>query len=203
MTTDPAVPARHASQARSARVVTRRWWLYLLTGVLWIVYAFIVLSASVDTVWAVTILFAVGFIAGGFVELAVASVAESWRWLHAVFGVLSVVAGIVALVWPGETFLILAAIVGWYLMFDGMVNLATAIITRDVNDAWWLGLVLGIAQILVGFWAVGYTGRSIALLIIWVAAAALARGISDIIAGLMLHGSDRELRNLIEPPALA
>lgn len=195
-----ATTSVEAGVARSAREVTRRWWMFLVTGALWIIYAFIVLSATADTVWTVTILFAVGFITGGILELMLASVAERWRWLHVVFGILSIVAGIVAVVWPGQTFLVMAAILGWYLMFDGLVTLGIAIITRDVNDVWWFGLVVGVAEVLVGFWAVGYTGRSVALLIIWVAAAALARGIGDIVAGFMLHGSDKELRGIVERP---
>lgn len=200
MSDDAAATAYETGVARSARSVTGRWWMFLVTGALWIMYAFVVLSASVDTVWAVTILFAVGFVVGGVFELLLATVADRWRWLHVAFGILSILAGIVAVVWPGQTFLVLAAILGWYLMFDGMVTLGIAIITRDVNEMWWLGLVIGIAEILVGFWAVGYTGRSVALLVIWVAAGALARGIGDIVAGFMLHGSDRELRSIIERP---
>ena len=65
--------------------------------------------------------------------------------------VISVIAGIVALVWPGQTFLVLAAIVGWYLMFRGLFDLITAIMTKDENDMWWFGLVAGILQIVIGF----------------------------------------------------
>ena len=40
--------------------------------------------------------------------------------------------------------------------------------------------VLGIAELLLGFWAAGYFGRSALLLVVWVGATALTRGISDI-----------------------
>ena len=181
------------------REVTKRWWLYIVTGLLWFIYAFIVLSASVSTVWAVTLLFSIGFITGGVVELVLAGLAESWKWLHVVFGIISIVAGIVALVWPDRTFIVLAAIAGWFLLFDGIVNVVVAVSTRTINDLWWLGLVLGIAEILIGFWAVGYIGRSIALLVVWVAAAALARGISSLVTGFTLHGADKKLREVLTP----
>jgi uncharacterized membrane protein HdeD (DUF308 family) len=202
MTNDASISttADLADLADAGRAITRRWWLFLLTGILWIIYAFIVLSASVTSVWAVAVLFGVGFISGGIVEIALSSAAESWRWLHITFGVVAIIAGICALVWPGQTFLILAAIVGWYLMIDGVFNVIIAFGTRDINNVWWLGLILGIVQIGIGFWAVGYVGRSVALLIIWVAAAALARGIGDLIVGFSLHGADRKLRRVIERP---
>lgn len=184
--------------AAEGRTITKRWWLFIITGILWIIFAFAVLSASINTVWAIAVLFGIGFIAGGVLELALAAVAEGWRWLHVVFGVISIVAGIVALVWPGQTFLVLAAVIGWFLMFDGIFNIVVSVSTRAVNELWWLGLILGVAEVLIGFWAVGYIGRSIALLIVWVAAAALARGISELVLGFTLHGADKELRKVVE-----
>jgi hypothetical protein len=41
-----------------------------------------------------------------------------------------------------------------------------------VNDAWWLGLIIGIFEVGLGFWAAGSFGRSAALLIVFVAAIA-------------------------------
>jgi len=84
------------------------------------------------------------------------------------------------LIWPGETFLVLAALIGWYLLFKGIFDFVMALATKDEYDLWWLTLVMGIVEVLVGFWAIGYSGRSIALLVVWVGATALARGITDI-----------------------
>lgn len=179
------------------RMASRFWWVFIVTGVLWILFAFAVLSASVATVWAVALLFGIGFIAGGVAELVVASLAEDWKWLHIIFGIVSIVAGIVALTWPGQTFVVLATILGWYLAIDGIVIVVAAISTRRENDLWWLGLVIGLAQILIGFWAIGYVGRSVALLLIWVAAGALGRGINNIVLGMSLHGADREIRRAL------
>lgn len=180
-----------------ARVATRFWWVFILTGILWILYAFVVLSASVATVWAVAVLFGVGFIAGGIVELATAGLANRFRWMHVLFGLVSIGAGIVALVWPGQTFIVLAAIVGWYLAIDGILITLVAISTRRENELWWLALLVGVAQLLVGFWAIGYVGRSVVLLVVWVAAGALGRGISSLVIGLSLHGADRGLRRAL------
>ena len=69
-------------------------------------------------------------------------------------------------------------------MIAGILDLTTAFATKDENDLWWLQLILGIAQILIGFWAIGYAGRSISLLVVWVGATALARGISSLFVGV-------------------
>ena len=179
--------------------VSKGWWLYLVAGVLWIIFGWVVLSFNFDTVWAIAVFFGFGFIVGGMMELFVAFQAPGWRWLHIVFGVIAIIAGILALVWPGQTFLVLAAIIGWYILFAGIIDIVTSISTKEENDMWWLQLVLGIVEVLIGFWAVGYAGRSITLLVIWVGASALARGISSIVLGFGLHSMGKELRKRMSP----
>ncbi|MGH9272217.1 MAG: HdeD family acid-resistance protein [Ilumatobacteraceae bacterium] len=180
--------------------ITRQWWVFLVSGVLWILFAWVVLSFDYTTVWAVAVFFGFGLIAGGAMSVMIGLNARSWRWVHVAFGVISIVAGVFALAWPGQTFLVLAGIIGWYVMFTGVLDLAMAFATRDDNDLWWLQLVLGIAQVLIGFWAIGYEGRSIALLVIWVGATALARGISSLFLGFGLHGAGRQLRQRMAGP---
>ena len=174
----------------------RHWWLYLVTGIAWILFGFLVLSFDLRTVWGVAVFFAIGLIAGGVAELAAASVVPSWRWLHVLLGVASIGAGIVALAWPGATFVVLAAIIGWYLMLNGVMDIGVALLSRDVDDLWLMSLVLGVAQLLIGFWAIGYAERSLVLLAVWVAAAAIGRGLSGVLLAFGLHQAGRSLRRL-------
>jgi uncharacterized membrane protein HdeD (DUF308 family) len=185
--------------------VSKGWWLYLVAGVLWIIFGWIVLSFNFDTVWAIAVFFGFGFIIGGIMELYVGFQSDSWRWLHILFAVIAILAGIVALVWPGQTFLVLAAIIGWYILFAGIMDIVISISTKEENDLWWLQLILGVVEVLIGFWAVGYAGRSIAVLVIWVGASALARGISSIVLGFGLHSTGKELRKKMSstPPRAA
>jgi len=176
-----------------ARDAAKLWWVVLLMGILWILYGWIVLTFTFKTVLAVAVFVGIGLIAAGISEFFLASQLDSWRWLWIVLGVISVGAGIIALVWPSETFLVLAAIIGWYLMLRGVFDIVMAFMTKEVNDLWWLSLVVGIGEILIGFWAVGYEGRSIAVLVIWVGAYALFKGISDIFLAFTLRGAGKRL----------
>jgi uncharacterized membrane protein HdeD (DUF308 family) len=169
------------------RELGRRWWLLLVVGLLWLWFAWIVLTVDITTVWAVAVFAGVGFIGGGVMQLMLASQVTSWRWLYITMGVLGIIAGIVAFVWPGQTFLVLAAILGWYLLFNGIFDIVQAFAVKGDDDLWWLILISGIAQVLIGFWAVGYAGRSVALLIIWVGATALARGITNIVLAFQVR----------------
>lgn len=194
-----------AAEAEELAAISKGWWLYLVAGILWIIFGWIVLSFNFDTVWAIAVFFGFGFIVGGIMELFVGFQSESWRWLHILFAGIAIIAGIVALIWPGQTFLVLAAIIGWYILFAGIMDIVISISTKEDNDLWWLQLVLGIAEVLIGFWAVGYAGRSIAVLVIWVGASALARGFSSIVLGFGLHSAGKELRKKMSstPPRAA
>ena len=68
-------------------------------------------------------------------------------------------------------------------MFDAFA----ALTLRAVVDLWWIGLIVGAVEILLAFWAAGNFGREAVLLVVWVGAAALARGVMEIALALRLH----------------
>jgi len=175
------------------REVASKWWLVLILGIVWILFAWVVLSFNFSTVVAIAVFAGVSFIFAGISEFFIASMTDSWQWLYIALGVISIAAGIIALVWPSQTFLVLAAIIGWYLLFRGVFDLSTSLMSRDVNDLWWFGLIAGILQIVIGFWAIGYEGRSIALLVVWVGAYALVKGIMDIVLAFRLRSAGKNL----------
>jgi uncharacterized membrane protein HdeD (DUF308 family) len=98
-----------------------------------------------------------------------------------------VVIGIIAFVHPGNTFAALAGVMSFYFIFAGALRIALAVALRDPGGFHWLLLAVGVAELLLGFWAAGYFGRSALLLVIWVGALALARGIGDIIDAFALR----------------
>jgi uncharacterized membrane protein HdeD (DUF308 family) len=181
------------------RTVTRGWGWFLAAGIAWIVFAFFVLSFNYRTVWAIAVFFGIGFIFGGIMELAVAAVAPGWKWLYILLGVVSIGAGVIALIWPGETFLVLSAIVGWLLLFYGIIDIVFAFSTRHLEGLWWMQLISGTVMVLLGFWAISpddatvSTYRGAVLLAVWIGVAALFRGISDVIVGFRLRSAHREL----------
>ena len=46
---------------------------------------------------------------------------------------------------------------------------------------WWVQLIGGIIEVALGFWAAGYYGRSAVLLVAWVSAFAIIRGVTNIV----------------------
>jgi uncharacterized membrane protein HdeD (DUF308 family) len=185
-----------------AKELTSGWGWFLAAGIAWVIFGFVVLSFNMATVWAIAVFFGIGFIVGGIMELAVAAVAPGWKWLYVLIGSVSIVAGIMALVWPGQTFLVLAAIIGWLLLVYGLIDIVFAIASRDVDDLWWLGLAGGIVAVLIGLWAISpddatvATWRGTVLLVFWVGIAALIRGLSDIVLGFRLRSAHKKVSKL-------
>jgi uncharacterized membrane protein HdeD (DUF308 family) len=178
-----------------AESASRFWWLYLLTGVLWLWVTLIILSLDIDTVYAIAILFGFVAIGAGLNEFfAMPASTTGWKIAHGILGVIFIGAGIVAFFRPQGTFVALAAIVAWVLLFKGIFDIVLAFITHPAH-LWWVGLIVGIVEILLAFWAAGYFRGSAIILVAWVAALTLLRGITEIVMAFRL----RKLRKAFEP----
>jgi uncharacterized membrane protein HdeD (DUF308 family) len=171
-----------AAAQRTLGRVLPPWWLLLVTGIGWMLVALIVLRFDYTSVSAISILFGCVAIAAGVLELGVLFLAAGWwKLLHALAAIVFIAAGVVAFIHPGNTFAALAAVFSFFLVFAGTFDIIVAISARHEIEVWWLQLIGGIIEIVLGFWAAGYYGRSAILLIAWVAAIALIRGVRDIV----------------------
>jgi uncharacterized membrane protein HdeD (DUF308 family) len=172
-----------------------RWWLFLLTGIAWLVFALLVFQWDYTTVSAISYLFGVVAIIAGvneFFEITVST--TGWKIVHGLLGVLFVLVGIYALWHPYDTFATLAALVGLFLLFRGIFDVTVAFVTKDEFDLWWLQLVAGLAQILLAFWVAGDFKEKAILLVVYVGIVALMRGITELFLAFKLKGLQRRLR---------
>jgi uncharacterized membrane protein HdeD (DUF308 family) len=164
------------------------WWLFLITGTAWLLFSIIVFRFDYTTVSAISILFGIFMLAAAVTEFVALAMTRGWRLiLHGLLAVAFLVIGIVAFIHPGDTFKALAAVISFYFILKGTFDLIVALATRPENDVWWLGLILGLVEILLGFWAAGNFGNKVILLVVWVGVAALTRGISEIIFAFTLR----------------
>ena len=158
------------------------WWLLLITGLGWSLVGLILLRFNYTSVHAISLLFGFVGIAAGVMELVMVFMAAGWwKLLNAVLAIAFFTAGVVSFVHPGNTFLALAAIFSFFLIFAGTFDIIMSIAARHEVEVWWLQLVGGIIEVFLGFWAAGYYGRSAVLLIAWVAAFAIIRGVRDFV----------------------
>jgi len=164
-----------------------KWWLLLITGIAWILIGILVLDADVDSALAIGYLVGAYLIVAGIMEFVMIGAHAGWRWAHALMGVLFVVGGILAFTEPFQTFMVLAELVGFFLVLKGTFDIVVGLSTRHVIDLWWLTLICGVIEVGLGFWASGYPGRSIWLLLLWVGVGAFIRGITQMILAFQVR----------------
>jgi uncharacterized membrane protein HdeD (DUF308 family) len=174
------------------RQLHKSWWLFLVTGILWVLVSFVVLALDPGSVRAVSYLVAFVVILAGINEIATIGFVDSWKWAHGVLGAIFIVAGVMALFSPFQTFGILALLIGWYLLFKGLGSIVLSLMARHETRLWGLVLASGIIEMLIGIWAIGSPLRSAWLLVLWVGLAALFRGMTEIFLAFRLR-NDPEL----------
>src|SRR4029453_11657129 len=171
-----------ATQRTLGRALLPPWWLCLITSIGWTLVALILLRFDYTSVSAISILFGFVAIAAGILEILVLILARGWwKLLHGLLVVIFIASGVMAFIHPGDTFRALAAVFSFFLILAGTFDIIVSISVRREIEVWWLQLVSGIVEVVLGFWAAGYYGRSAVLLVAWVAAFAVIRGIRDIV----------------------
>jgi uncharacterized membrane protein HdeD (DUF308 family) len=170
-----------------------RWWVFLITGSIWLILSLIMFRFDITSAKSIGVLAGIIFLIAGLFEFAMLLVVRGgwWKALNAILGVLLVVGGIMSFIHPENTFVAIASITGFMFLFVGIIDVIVAL--SDRTGVWWVRLVVGIACILLAFWASGDFNRKAALLTAWVAAFALLRGITHILIAFALRGAHRDL----------
>jgi uncharacterized membrane protein HdeD (DUF308 family) len=166
----------------------RLWWLWLVTGVLWLLAALVILQFDDASVTTVGVIVGCVFLGSAVQQFVLAALVERMRWLWILFGVLFAICGIACLAQPEKTFAGLADMLGFLFLVVGVWWTIAALMDTG-RPLWWLGLISGIAMLIIAFWTSGqfFFQKAYTLLVfagIW----ALMRGIMDIIKGFQARG---------------
>jgi uncharacterized membrane protein HdeD (DUF308 family) len=179
------------------REMSRIWWWYLILGIAWVWYGMFVLSYRVGSLTAVAALVGVAFLFGGVSQLIVAGRVESWRPLYIVVGILAIAAGIMTFVWPDITLYVVSILVAWFLIVFGIMHLVGALASPKV-PWWWTQLLLGIAELVLGVWAVRSWERSLLTFVTLVGVWAIFTGVNEIFAAFSLREVGKRAERMIE-----
>ncbi len=106
----------------------------------------------------------------------------AWQSLL-VIGILSVVIGLMILIWPGPTLVVAGILFGFYLLISGVLQLVAAM-GPHVGAGWRvLSIVSGILSFILAVFCFRHIGDSLVLLALWIAISWLFRGMSVLIGG--------------------
>jgi uncharacterized membrane protein HdeD (DUF308 family) len=166
------------------------WWTWLIAGIAWFVISIIVLQLNLTSVGTVGVLLGVVFLVSALEEFFVASVSGGWGWARVLLGIFFLIGAIWSFADPIGTFVSIADVLGFLLIFKGTLDLVTAISSQDVNSVWWLGMIAGLLELGLGFWAAQqYFPARATLLLLWVGFYALFRGISSVVFAFQVRSA--------------
>ena len=164
----------------------RYWWVFLVTGISWLLLAWLVLRLNETSITTVGVLLGVVFIAAGVNEAGLgALVSGGWRLWHYVMSFIFFLGGLWGLIRPVNTFFALASVLGLILIFYGTFEIARAVAWRALNPYWWIGLISGVLLILLAIWVSGSDrvyalAQRTYLILFWIGFMALFKGFSQL-----------------------
>jgi uncharacterized membrane protein HdeD (DUF308 family) len=187
-------PLREAMR-EGARELAGYWVWFLIVGILWTGFGMYVLSFRVGSLAAVVALVGVALLGSGITQLVVATRVQSWRWLYVLSGILGLVAGIGTFVWPDITLYVVSVLVAWYLIVFGIIHLVDALAGPKLSY-WWTGLLVGVAELALGVWAIRSWEQSLLTLVTLVGVWAIVYGVNEIFAAFTLREAGKQEERL-------
>jgi uncharacterized membrane protein HdeD (DUF308 family) len=115
-----------------------------------------------------------------------ADLSRNW-WVLALRGVLAILFGIGAFVWPGLTLAALILVFGAYVFVDGIFAVVAGIGMRRQMGLWWLIVLEGAAGIILGVLTFQSPDTTALILLFFIAAWSIVSGIFEIATALRLR----------------
>ncbi|MFQ3452618.1 HdeD family acid-resistance protein [Bradyrhizobium sp. UFLA01-814] len=170
--------------------LAQNWWLFLLRGILGILFGVVALIFPGPTMLSLVLLFSAYTLVDGVAGIisavrAIQRKEERWGWL--IFeGAVNIAVAILAFLWPGMTVLAFVLLVAAWSIVSGALMTAAAFRLSVSHGRWWL--VLG------GLLSVGYGALLVATPLIgaivltwWMGAYAIAFGFALVILSFKLR----------------
>lgn len=114
------------------------------------------------------------------------SLSRRW-WALALRGVVYVIFGLTALLWPGLTFGVLLTLFGLFALVDGIVTVVGAVRTGRKGEPWFALLAEGVVSAAVGVLVFVWPAMSALVLLYVIGAWALLTGILEVAAAIRLR----------------
>ena len=179
-----------------ALILASNWWALVVRGIAAIVFGIAALIFPPGAVAVFVLLFAAYAVVDGIFNLVAAfrGARQGERWGSLAFeGLVSLICGVLAFVWPGLTALAFVLLIAAWSVVTGVAELAAAIALRkQIEHEWLLGL-LGALSIVFGILLVIAPGPGLVVIAIWIGAYALVFGALLVALGLKLRSWAKQL----------
>src|ERR1700684_2505879 len=117
-----------------------------------------------------------------------AQLGRHWGWVFA-YGVLTLLAGVFVIAWPGVTLLVLAVLFGVQLIVSGIFRFVASFASDDLTGGTRVLLaLLGVLSVIIGLWAVRHVLLTLLALIVFLGIYWIVNGTIEIFTALSHRG---------------
>jgi len=168
----------------------------ILLGILAVIVGIIAIAWPGATVYALVILFAVyAFLDAGLeAARAFGSRTAGPVFGHLLLGLISLAAGVIALVWPSPTALVLVLVVGIWAVAGGVVEIVNGFRGGEAAGTRAMFILTGLVSVAFGVLLFARPGVGAVTLALLFGLFSLVYGISQITLGVQLRQVDRSVR---------
>src|SRR5215207_2636966 len=150
-TVSSATPTEPRAEAMSA-ILAQNWWAVAIRGVCAIIFGLIALFVPGATILTLVLFFSAYMLVDGIfgIVAAVRDAARHERWgLLVLEGVVDIVVGVIALLWPGLTALTFVLLIAAWAIVTGVLEIVAAVRLHPEYGRWWL-MLGGVASMIFG-----------------------------------------------------
>lgn len=180
----------HAQRSSMLPTVSGNWWALAVRGTAAVLIGLAAVAWPGLTLAVLIILYgAFAVVDGAFAIVAgLRSIGGTRRWLLLAEGVLGLLAGLVALFWPGLAAVVVLYVFSFWAIFGGLMRILGAILLRREIDNEWTMALGGVLWILLGIVLAVLPGAGL-LAVAWVIGVlTLAMGVTLIIQAFRVRG---------------
>jgi uncharacterized membrane protein HdeD (DUF308 family) len=170
--------------------LARNWWLILLRGVCAVIFGVLTFIWPGVTLLTLVLLYGAYALIDGAIAIWAAIVGgePAPRWWLLIVGLLGIAAGLVTLLMPGVTAVVLLIFIGFWAILTGVMQIVGAIRLRKEIDNEWMLAASGVLSVLFGVILLVQPGAGALSLLFVIGAYA-------VIYGAMMIGLALRLRN--------
>ena len=179
----------------TGRELRTLWWLPVLRGVVLLLLGLLMLFHPLETLTAITWVFGIFAVLDGLLILLQAFVdrAAGVMWWQALGGLIVIALGIVVMVWPEPTVLVLFYLIAGWILAVGLFGIVGSIVLHKRNEAaWFVALGLGLVNLVIGLLLVLNPQTSLSVVMILTGVFALVGGVLLIVGGFAARSLGRQ-----------
>jgi uncharacterized membrane protein HdeD (DUF308 family) len=169
--------------------LAKNWWLILLRGLCAIIFGALTFAWPGVTLFTLVIFYgAFAFVDGALaIVAAIRGDTPAPRWWLAVVGLLGIAVGVMTLIWPGITGLVLLFFIAGWAIATGVMEIIGAIKLRKEIDNEWSLIATGVLSVLFGVMIAIQPGAGALALVFVIGSFAILYGILLVAFSLRLR----------------